>query len=536
MHTSTGWFVRHAEGMLDRQRRFAAVAMGTVVAGTDPAVASVTAAIPMNAPPISGHFLFVGLAVGVVVGLGAYNLALYFFVRNNGYRQFAAYTLAAGAYVLSVKNVYLSALWPSFPIADSILSWCLIMLTIQGFIRFTQEFLHTRETMPIGHKILLGVHNLIYAGPIIGAPVIGFGWRGAGFTFNSIMALVTFGIVITMACRCHRTGFRPAKAYLAGNLFFCVGGAVYGMGFLGVVPPYPLFADLVIIGIVFQSMFFSLGVADRMARLRADLARQSMEKERFERQLVEAHNRQLEEKIGERTAELEAEKEETERLLFNILPIDVARELRARGVAAPRRHGEASIIFTDFVGFTTTVGTMPARRLVQELNHIFSAFDRIVESHGIEKIKTIGDAYLAACGLPHKRSDHALVCVTAALAMQAFIHKQNEENAIKWRMRVGIHSGAVVAGVVGRRKFTYDIWGDTVNIAARMETAAEAGRINVSAYTYDLIREDVACEYRGKIHVKGKGKIDMYHVTGLRQAAPSNRSRPAPVRHARANA
>ena len=159
------------------------------------------------------------------------------------------------------------------------------------------------------------------------------------------------------------------------------------------------------------------------------------------------------------------------------------------------------------------------RKLVDELNRIFSAFDTIVETHGIEKIKTIGDAYLAAGGLPHDRTDHATACVTAAMAMLAFIDAENRENAIKWRMRVGVHSGAVVAGVVGRRKFTYDIWGDTVNIAARLENAAEAGRINVSAYTYDLIRQDIACAYRGKIAVKGKGKIDMYYVVGERQPA-----------------
>jgi len=486
------------------------------------ATAADTAAIPTAVAAVPAHLLFDGLAVGVVVGLGLYNLALYFFVRDKGYHRFAVYTLAAGGYVMSVKNYYLAVLWPTFPVADSILSWCLIMMTVQGFVRFTQEFLQTATTTPAGHRMLSVIHGLLYAGPLIGAPIVGFGWRGAGFSFNSIVALCSFFIVIFLATRCHRAGFRPARAYLAGNLFFCAGGAVYGLSFLGIVAPTPIYADLVVVGIVFQAIFFSLGVAERMARMRADLNRQAVDKERFERQVVEVQNRLLEERIDKRTAELVAEKEETERLLHNIFPVEVARELRRNGSAAPRRHSETTVIFTDFVGFTATVGTIPARKLVEELDHIFRAFDTIVETHGIEKIKTIGDAYLAACGIPHPRPDHATASVLAALAMQAFIEAHNHDNAIKWRMRVGIHSGAVVAGVVGRRKFTYDIWGDTVNIAARMESAAAAGRVNVSAYTYDLIRNAIRCEYRGKIAVKGKGKIDMYHVMGHREPAIAN--------------
>ncbi len=490
------------------------------VAGRPGTAAAVDAgAVPIAVDAVPAHLLFDGIAVGVVVGLGLYNLALYFFVRNKGYQRFAVYTLAAGVYVLSAKNYFLAVLWPAFPIADSVLSWCLIMLTIQGFVRFTQEYLQTATTLPAGHRMLNAIHGLLYAGPLIGAPVVGFGWRGAGFSFNSIVALAIFFIVIFLATRCHRAGFKPARAYLTGNLFFCAGGAVYGLSLLGVVTSTPVYADMVVVGIVFQAIFFSLGVAERMARMRADLNRQAVDKERFERQVVEGQNRLLEERIGKRTAELVAEKEETERLLHNIFPVEVVRELRQNGTAAPRRHNDTTIVFTDFEGFTTTVGTIPARKLVEELDHIFSAFDVIVESHGIEKIKTIGDAYLAASGIPHPRPDHAIACVLAALEMQAFIEAQNRDNAIKWRMRVGIHSGSVVAGVVGRRKFTYDIWGDTVNIAARMESAAEAGRVNVSAYTYDLIRSDIACEYRGKIAVKGKGKIDMYHVAVCQELA-----------------
>lgn len=477
-----------------------------------------TAASPQQAA-LSGHMLFDGLATGLVMGLGIYHLALFFFVRDRGYLRFACYSLAAGAYILSVRDYLLALLWPGLPVADSVLSWCLIMLTMQGFIRFTQEFLCTATTQPPGHRLLGAIHHLLYAGPIIGAPMVGFGLRSTGFSFNSATALGIFAVVAVLALRCHRAGFRPAQAYLAGNLFFCGGGAIYGMAYLGIVPRHPGYGDVVILGIAFQAVFFSLGVAERMARLKADLNRQAVERVRFQRTVVAAQNRVLEARIRARTAELQAEKEAAERLLYNILPVDIARELRRNGSAKPRRHAAATILFTDFEGFTTTVGTIPAHKLVEELNRIFSAFDDIVSTYGIEKIKTIGDAYQAVGGVPHPRPDHATVCVAAALDMLAFLDRENRHNAIKWRMRIGMHSGAVVAGVVGRHKFTYDIWGDTVNVAARLESAADAGRINVSAYTYDLIRDAVNCEYRGKIAVKGKGRIDMYHVVGIKRAA-----------------
>src|SRR5439155_7140673 len=140
-------------------------------------------------------------------------------------------------------------------------------------------------------------------------------------------------------------------------------------------------------------------------------------------------------------------------------------------------HEEASILFTDFSGFTQAVSTIPPRRLVQELNEIFRAFDDIMTEHGLEKIKTIGDAYMAAGGLPVDAADHAVRCVRAALDLTRFIDVRNRSAAMKWGLRVGVHSGAVVAGVVGKNKYAYDVWGDTVNIANRLESSGEVGKV-----------------------------------------------------------
>ena len=198
---------------------------------------------------------------------------------------------------------------------------------------------------------------------------------------------------------------------------------------------------------------------------------------------------------------------------INIRPASVAEELAETGRSQPVEVKSATILFTDFTGFTQAASTMPADRMVAELNEVFAAFDDICDEEGVEKIKTIGDAYMAAAGLPKPCDDHAQRCVRAGLRMVAFVDKRNADSSFKWRLRVGIHSGPVVAGVVGKRKYAFDIWGDTVNIAARMESAGEPGRVNVSAYTRDLVRRDFECEYRGKVDAKGKGEVDMYFVS-----------------------
>jgi len=258
-----------------------------------------------------------------------------------------------------------------------------------------------------------------------------------------------------------------------------------------------------------------------VVRLSADNERKTREVLDSQTALIEGlqrSERELEEKVSQRTLELQHAQVRTKELLHNILPVDIADELSATGSARPVRHESVSILFTDFSEFTQAVATMPADRMVAELNEIFAAFDAITDECGVEKIKTIGDAYMAAAGLPKPCADHAQRCVRAGLRMIGFLANRNATAAFKWSLRVGVHSGPVVAGVVGKRKYAFDLWGDTVNVASRMESSGEIDRVNVSAYTYDLIRQEFDCEYRGKVEAKGKGHIDMYFVKGARQA------------------
>ncbi len=205
-------------------------------------------------------------------------------------------------------------------------------------------------------------------------------------------------------------------------------------------------------------------------------------------------------------------KKRSDELLLNILPVDVANELKQTGSSEAKQYNHVTVLFTDFVNFTGISQLLSPAELVQEIHKNFTVFDNIMEKHGLEKIKTIGDAYLAVAGLPHETADHAQRIVKAALDIQQHIH----QNGGRFQIRIGIHSGPVVAGIVGVKKFAYDIWGDTVNTAARMEQSSEAGKINISETTFQLVKDDFNCVHRGKINAKNKGEIDMYFVEGGR--------------------
>lgn len=227
--------------------------------------------------------------------------------------------------------------------------------------------------------------------------------------------------------------------------------------------------------------------------------------------LVELRTKELEEK----SKLLEQEKTKTESLLYNILPEKIAKNLMEKGINAPQKHDNVTVLFTDFKDFTKMSSTTAPDKLVRELNEIFNHFDNLIKEYSMEKIKTIGDSYMAVCGLPEPDSKHALKATQVAIKMLEFINKRNLKNPIKWDMRVGLNSGPVIAGIVGNHKFAYDLWGDTVNTASRMERHGEIGKVNISELTYNCVKEDpeFSFESRGKVQAKGKGEVEMYFVS-----------------------
>ena len=213
---------------------------------------------------------------------------------------------------------------------------------------------------------------------------------------------------------------------------------------------------------------------------------------------------------------LDYQKVQIENLLLNILPAEVAKELQLYGQATPRNFESVSVMFTDFRSFTVIADKMTPQSLVKELNECFIAFDNIIGKYNLEKIKTIGDAYMCAGGIPAPDKRHAYNIIKASLEIQEFITLNNkrkvEAGLEAWDLRLGVHVGPLVAGVVGKRKYAYDIWGSTVNIASRMESNGEPGMVNISSTTYELVKDEFECTYRGKIYAKNVGDIDMYFV------------------------
>jgi class 3 adenylate cyclase len=260
----------------------------------------------------------------------------------------------------------------------------------------------------------------------------------------------------------------------------------------------------------------SLGVcgaaqSDTVLKSIASLLSVVLERVRASEKLVLA-NQELE----QRHQQVEQQKRVSESLLLNILPGEVAEELRSRGMVSPKYFEDVTILFTDFVGFTLSTEKLAAEELVDLLHDYFTAFDHIVARYRLEKMKTIGDSYMCLSGLPVRNPAHPVDTVMAAFEMlHAVQERARPDRLAQWKVRIGIHTGPVIAGVVGINKFAFDIWGDTVNYSSRMEASGEANRINLSDRTYSRVKDFFDCEYRGKVVTKEKRELDMYFANGI---------------------
>ncbi|TAE05766.1 MAG: hypothetical protein EAZ95_19600 [Bacteroidetes bacterium] len=268
---------------------------------------------------------------------------------------------------------------------------------------------------------------------------------------------------------------------------------------------------LAIIGFIGLVLLFIIISYIRSRRTNAILKAQKHKIEEQNANLAQ----QNEEIEAQRDAIIE-EQQKSDALLLNILPLEVAKELKEKGHATPKYYESTTVLFTDFKGFTNAAAKMTPQEVIKALDVCFMAFDEISEKYNLEKIKTIGDAYMCAGGIPVANTSHAIDAVKAGLEIQEFMFKMRQEKEALgepyWELRVGINSGALVAGVVGKKKFAYDIWGDAVNLASRMESSGEPGKVNISGFTYELVKDHFEVTYRGKVPAKNKGDVDMYFV------------------------
>jgi len=286
-----------------------------------------------------------------------------------------------------------------------------------------------------------------------------------------------------------------------------------------------------LIGLVITILFLNMIFENSLTQANKQLEVNNIE--------IEGKNKLLQyqaTQITQQRDQIILEKQKSDNLLLNILPAEVAEELKKYGSCEARQYDCVSILFTDFVNFTQYSEKMDPKALIAELHRYFQAFDAIIEKHGLEKIKTIGDAYMAVSGLPKADENHAIQAIRAAMDIQSFINQSLNSHRLKpiggsvpnaFQARIGIHSGPVIAGIVGSKKFVYDIWGDAVNTAARIEQNGIPQKISISGQTYDLIKERFNCKYRGKVKAKNKGELDMYFV--LNERTNAIRFEPSPT-------
>ncbi len=228
--------------------------------------------------------------------------------------------------------------------------------------------------------------------------------------------------------------------------------------------------------------------------------------------------KQSSEELHRQKDAIEKERKKAQELLLNVLPEFIAKELNEKGSVTPRHFPIATVLFTDLAGFTKLTKGLTPIEIVDELNKLFMGFDEILERNNLEKIKTIGDGYMAAGGLPVPNGTNPVDAVRAGLEMVEFVKKikvaNEKQGKPPWDVRIGIHTGDLIAGVIGKNKFVYDIWGITVNTASRMESAGESGKVNISGITYQLVKDKFKCTPRGNIEIKNMGKMEMYFVEG----------------------
>lgn len=454
------------------------------------------------------HYLFWGIYMGVMLFAFIYNLFIYISVRERIYMYYLLYILCSVAFYLGLEGFGFKFLWPHSPGLNPMvpvfvsLTNCIITLFTLRLLRINkdQKVLFYMGWSFIVIFIILAIMNI--AGKFVVA-----------LTLSQLFSLLICIYFISAGIISLRKGVPTAKYFLLGWSTFLILVILFILALNNVIPSNFFTTHGIFIGHMTEVLLLSFALADRINLLKSENEKKQKEiiiQLEENQQLQTKVNRELEHKVAERTEEVVAQKERSEKLLLNILPEKIAEELMQTGVAIPKQFNSVTVLFTDFENFTGISQQLTPKDLVDELNKNFTMMDRIIEKNGLEKIKTIGDAYLAVSGLPDETEDHAHRAITAALEIRDYMLQDGN----KFSIRIGVHSGQVVAGIVGVKKFAYDIWGDTVNTANRMESSGEPGKVNISSVTYEMVKDKFRCTHRGKIEAKGKGVMDMYFVEG----------------------
>lgn len=490
-----------------------------------------------------------GMFYGVLVIMVLYNLFVYFSLRDVSYWYYVLYIAVYGTFLLIWNGLAFQYWWSDSP------QWhnksIIVFMGLSGLtvFRFSQKYLDTKRLVPRAHK-LMNATMIYFVVGIVLAFVLPY---GPAIKIMYGAPIITLPIVIPIAIIGIRKGYRPARYFFLAWVLLLTSISMAALRNINVLPSGPMTIYGLQIGSVIEIFLLSLGLADRINIIKQEKKQAQEEALRHQQALIETLKRseqELERKVAERTVELrdaneeisrqlevqaeqareielantelqeknlmiEHERENSERLLLNVLPKTIATRLMGGEKLIADRFERVTVLFADIAGFTPLSQAVSPEELVGLLDTIFSEFDMIAERHGLEKIKTIGDCYMLVGGLPEPLADHCERVARAALEMQAVITGLNEALSLNVGLRIGMHTGAVVAGVIGKRKFAYDLWGDTVNTASRMESHGETGKIQISEECRRVLQANFVLKERGEIEVKGKGTMRTWFLESM---------------------
>lgn len=474
--------------------------------------------------------LVYGFYFGLLFFVMLSNIFFFFSLNNRMYLFYAFIVVIYASYAAAVIDGFIVYMFPN----TDLIFWYTTIPTIGVTVQtiYCLYFLEVKKYAPKIYRFTLAI--IIYFAiwailkyffrfPIV-QPIN---------TFNALLSFFMMGFVgMKVGKNGNKLGYYFAIAYFIYFILVLIQAIYINTG----TPPYLGGLSHVAYATLIEAFVLSFLLSkkfewekEEMIKGRAEAHQYALEKTQENEKIVREQNQMLEEQVNARTQQLneskkiaEEERKKSDGLLLNILPSEVAEELRQTGTSTAHNYEMATVLFADIKDFTRISTKFSAETMVKELDYIFGAFDKIIESHNIEKIKIIGDAYMCAGGLPIPNQTNAFDMVNAALEIQAFMKNMRKERAEKslqeYEIRIGINTGPLVAGIIGIKKFTYDIWGDTVNLASRLESSGEVNKINISENTYQIIKDKYNCEYRGKIDVKGKGGTSMYFVHGLKNS------------------
>jgi class 3 adenylate cyclase len=451
-----------------------------------------------------------GLFSGALIIMVIYNLFLFFGIKDYSYLAYSLFIIVNLLLMNAYSGHNFKLFLGNYPRAAALSIPLLMALTPFTVSLYSLTFLGPKN---IKHSIRVSLYSVLVISLALVVLVFILPIR-ATTTMSGILIIVTLIIAILAGLSSWIEGYIDAKYYVMAWSLLIVSGLITAFRNFGFLDYNYFTVHGARFATVIEVALLSFSLTSKYTRIQR-------EKEDAQNRIIVMQRKAnivLEQKVEERTKELQIEREKSEKLLLNVLPLEIANELKEKGKSIPKSYKLTSILFVDIKNFTSFVEELMPNQIIEILNQMFYAFDEICRRNNLEKIKTLGDGYMAVGGLPKKNQTNPKDAVRSGLEMQKWVRDWNEthnsyntKNKI-WEIRVGINTGEVIAGVIGKHKFAYDIWGDAVNLASRMESSGEVGKVSISSNTYNYIKDTFECVYQGKVAVKNKGKVDIYQV------------------------